>query len=103
MKLKKIIFILMMTFLSLFYFLNSTVANSQDLAPYQLYYIEGARHWVNFIESEDNAELGQAITEFQKAIKENPNFADAYFQLGGIYDIQGKSQEAGQLMDRGKK
>ena len=103
MKFKKITPILILTFFSLFYCFNGSVADDQDLVPYQRHYIEGARHWVNFIESEDNEELGQAITEFQKAIEENSNFADAYFQLGAIYNIQGKSQEAGQLMDRGKK
>ena len=100
MKFKKSIIILVILYFSLFFCLNDAVANNQDLVPYQQYYIEGARHWVNFMESEDEAELSKAITEFKKAIKENPGFADAYFQLGIIYNIHGEKKEADKMFDK---
>lgn len=90
----------MLTFFSLFYCFNSAVADNQDLVPYQRHYIEGARHWVNFIGSEDEAELNKAITEFKKVVEEKPDFADAYFQLGAIYDTQGKNKEANKMWSK---
>lgn len=42
----------------------------------------------------DQKDFDQALAAFQKAVKEKPDFAEAYYNIGIIYDLQGKPSEA---------
>ncbi|MGV2388543.1 MAG UNVERIFIED_CONTAM: tetratricopeptide repeat protein [Microcystis novacekii LVE1205-3] len=38
--------------------------------------------------------LGDAVVNFQEAIRKNPNYPEAHFNLGNVLQLQGKTEEA---------
>lgn len=92
--------VLLVTVIIMTYQYVSIAEQRSSLTESQQHYISGMFHWTQAMMNEDESEYSIAINEFKQAIEKNPDFADAYFQLGVIYKHQGKNEEAKKMWNK---
>lgn len=61
---------------------------------------EADRHWYKGVEAERRGQFDKAVEEYKKAVKSNPQFAEAWFNIGSIHSKKKQYAEAIENYDR---